>query len=67
VDLYPVQSTTSLLQVRSYGVSILFSDDSRRSPGPNFVAVDPLFDGLRSDARWPELVRRLSLPTAQAQ
>jgi tetratricopeptide (TPR) repeat protein len=45
---------------------ILFSADNRRTPGPNFVAVDPLFDGLRSDSRWPELIRRLSLPTAQA-
>jgi TolB-like protein/Tfp pilus assembly protein PilF len=31
-------------------------------PGPNFTAVDPTFDILRSDSRWPELVRRLNVP-----
>ena len=34
----------------------------RGEPGPNFAAVDPPFDSLHSDPRWPELVRRLSLP-----
>jgi len=40
----------------------LFELSARRDPGPNFVAVDPSFDTLRSDRRWEELVRRLNQP-----
>ena len=40
----------------------LLFDDIDRGPGPNFTAVDPTFDILHSDPRWPELVRRLNVP-----
>lgn len=40
----------------------LLFNEIDRGPGPNFTAVDPTFDILHSDARWPELVRRLNIP-----
>jgi tetratricopeptide (TPR) repeat protein len=43
--------------------NLLFEMTDRRDPGPNFVTVDPLFDGLRSDSRWVGLLRRVNLPS----
>jgi TolB-like protein/tetratricopeptide (TPR) repeat protein len=40
--------------------NMLFEDVEDDRAGPNFVAVDPLYDDLHSDPRWPELVRRIN-------
>jgi len=39
--------------------TLLFDQLERGDPGPNFVAVDPPFDRLRTDPRWQDLVRRM--------
>jgi tetratricopeptide (TPR) repeat protein len=47
---------------------LLFEHVDSNSPGPNFVAVDPLFDVLHSDPRWKELLRRIRhSPSAEAR
>jgi tetratricopeptide (TPR) repeat protein len=58
--VHQIAAAYAALSDNDKAFAILFELIDRGEPGPNFVAVDPPFDTLHSDPRWPELVRRLS-------
>lgn len=60
---YEIAAVYAALGDNDKAFALLFDMIDRGvTPGPNFAAVDPPFDSLHSDPRWPELVRRLSVP-----
>jgi tetratricopeptide (TPR) repeat protein len=61
---YKVAAAYAALADNDSAFKFLFGRIDRREPGPIFAAVDPPFDSLHSDPRWPELVRRLTSPRA---
>jgi TolB-like protein/Tfp pilus assembly protein PilF len=61
---YEIAAAHAALGDTDKAFRLLFQLIDRDDPGPNFAAVDPPFDSLHADPRWPELVRRLSLPRA---
>jgi tetratricopeptide (TPR) repeat protein len=61
---YEVAAAYAALGDNESAFEFLFGWIDRREPGPIFAAVDPPFDSLHSDPRWPELLRRLSMPRA---
>lgn len=61
---YEIAAAYAALGDTDKAFRLLFQLIDRGDPGPNFAAVDPPFDSLHADPRWPELVRRLSMPRA---
>jgi TolB-like protein/Tfp pilus assembly protein PilF len=62
--LYEIAAAYTALGNNGKAFRLLFDLIDRGDPGPNFAAVDPPFDSLHADPRWPELVRRLRMPRA---
>jgi adenylate cyclase len=42
---------------------LLFKTVEERSDWDIFIKADPVFDNIRSDPRWKELLRRMNFPT----
>jgi TolB-like protein/tetratricopeptide (TPR) repeat protein len=61
---YEVAAAYAALGDNDSAFRFLFGRIDRSEPGPIFAAVDPPFDSLHSDPRWPELVHQLSMPHA---
>jgi thioredoxin-like negative regulator of GroEL len=61
---YEIAAAHAALGDTDKAFRLLFQLIDRDDPGPNFAAVDPPFDSLHADPRWPELVRQLSMPRA---
>ena len=59
--IYEIAAAYVALHDHDRAIALLSAWLDRSRPGPNFMAVDPLFDGLRADGRWTELVRRVNM------
>lgn len=59
LPLYDIAAAYVALHDYDRAFTVLSAWLDRNDPGPNFLAVDPPFDGLHTDRRWTELVRRV--------
>ena len=62
-DSQPLSEVAAVhVALRDYdrAFATLFESLDRAEPGPNFVAVDPIFDDLHADPRWSALMRRVN-------
>ena len=54
----------SVLEDRDHAFEWLGKAEAQGSPWLTFLASDPMFEPLRSDPRYGELVRRLRIPVS---
>jgi hypothetical protein len=59
----PAAGAQAYLGDKDEAFRILFRMVDEREPHVFFMKSDPQFTGLHSDPRWPELLRRMNLPT----
>jgi eukaryotic-like serine/threonine-protein kinase len=62
VDQTDLPSLYSLLGEKDKAFECLEREYPRRGQGMLFVAVDPVYDNLRSDPRYRDLMRRMNIP-----
>ena len=62
VDFYQFATIYAGLGEKDEAFRLLEKGYEERSAGMPYLAVDPFWDGMRSDPRYADLLRRMSLP-----
>ncbi len=58
---YPVAAIYSALGEKEKALALLEKAYDERDAWMDYLAIDPRFDGLRSDSRFTNLLRRMNL------
>ena len=62
VDFYQVATIYAGLGEKDEAFQLLEKGYEERSAGMLYLAIDPFWDGMRSDSRYTDLLRRIGLP-----
>jgi hypothetical protein len=62
VDFYQLATVYAGLGEQNETFRLLEKGYEQRSAGMPYLAIDPFWDGMRSDPRYADLLRRIGLP-----